>query len=163
MNIKPEHSIAKIVFYSWVFLLCGCSSNMAEAPSENEITGFTTPYSFMEDRLSPRLFGIKIQDEELIVPDNLPKIEADFILFKSYVTDMNNSHLKKPVIDAKSYCEYNGGDFQFLEKTPVQVLNKLRLHNQLVVPIWQAGYLGDYACTGNDQDWYITVNRMALN
>lgn len=122
--------------------LTGCASNMAEPPTIEEMNNYRTPYAFMKERMSDGLLGI---DTTIESPD------PNSLIFKGYYTKIDQTHLKKPYVDAKSYCENYGG--KFVLKEPARSSNLTRLMQET----YNEGYLGTFNCFGGGQHWKVSV------
>ncbi|NOI21203.1 hypothetical protein F0223_23665 [Vibrio coralliilyticus] len=136
-------------------VLMGCSSNMAVAPDKAELSSYSTPYSFMKHRLDQTLFGMEVFEQDKLLSEELEHSfpESDFINFRSYVTLANQTHMTKPISDAKAYCEHNGGQLKF--HSPIKMDQRF---TRFYPDAKANNYIATYECQTSSKHWRISVH-----
>ncbi|NOI16508.1 hypothetical protein [Vibrio hepatarius] len=167
-----------------VFSMVGCSSNMSLVPDKNELEGFSSPSEFMAASLDFDMTGLGLiehpHDEKIrpyIKEVYGEKIGNDIIFFRSYFTKANDTHLYKPLVNAKAYCEYQGGSLNLVSLDSTKALfkidangvgfyKKLKIEGlgyqresfvDLAHDAWLAGAFGMHECVTDSNSWLVSI------
>lgn len=174
----------KVLIILAVSSMTGCSTNMSSVPSNEDLEEYSSPNEFITSTLEFDVTGLGLLDHphEKQLRTHLTEIYGDeignkIILFRSYFTKLNDTHLYKPLNNAKAYCEYQGGTLNLVYRDSakqifiidskgislsrtlkMQILGR-QTHSfaELAHNAWKDGAFGMHECVNNKSSWRISI------
>ncbi|WP_025563031.1 hypothetical protein [Psychromonas sp. SP041] len=175
----------KVLIILAVSSMTGCSTNMSSVPSDEDLEEYSSPNEFITSTLEFDVTGLGLLDHphEKQLRTHLTEIYGSeignkIIFFRSYFTKLNDTHLYKPLNNAKAYCEYQGGTLNLVYRDSAKQIFSLdakgvsfsrtlkmealgrQTHSfaELAYNAWKAGAFGMHECvTNNKSSWRISI------
>lgn len=174
----------KTIILLAVLNMVGCSTNMSPVPDKNDLEGFSSPNEFMASSLDFDTWGLGLIDhpheekaKRYIKEMYGQKIGNATIFFRAYFTKVNDTHLYKPLVNAKAYCEYQGGHLNLVSRDSFQNLFKIDIKGvgfyknlqleglghqresfvDLAHDAWSEGAFGMHECVTDGSNWLVSI------